>query len=237
MKQHMWLFAFLFFIAPRAWSQTSDSDSFFQGVELQVGAEIPLQVGGRVRVLLPENFYVLAGLGISPQMFTDTIGSIDNAFGLMGSSTSKAAGQAIRNAFYLDLRTGYKVRMGSKFFNGFFVDVGYSLMAGSGGNISTNDINNLTGTVYPTGANADVKAVLHSLTGHMGFTFTIGKRFLLSTEAGLVKPLASVNTVSSNNISEPQASAMRQDVDSNLKSAIVSHMWIPTLSIFGSLMF
>lgn len=217
------------------------SEAFFQGIELQVGTEFPVQFGARARVLLPADFYLLGGVGMMPQFYSDGVAALGSGIGVFNSGTSKAVGQALKNSFYFDLRAGYKIPTTNRFFDGFFIDLGYSLMVGGGGNVtSLNDVYQLTGNIYTFNAftNVDVKSVVHNVTAHAGYTFSATRRMLFTVEVGLVKPLGVVNMISVNQMTNPvETNTLRNDFDSSLSSAIRNQLIIPTGGIWASFLF
>ena len=228
----------------QAMAQTDDSgggsDTFFQGMELQAGTEIPVQIGARARIILPSDFYLLGGVGMMPQFYSDGVAGVGTGLGIFNSGTSKAVGQALRNSFYFDLRAGYKLATTNRFFDGFFIDLGYSLIVSGGGTVTNaNDIYQVTGSVYTLNAltSVDVKSIVHNITLHTGYTFSATRRFLVTVELGLVKPLGVVNTVTVNNLAEPENTRLRNDFDSAMNSAIRNQLIIPTGGIWGSFLF
>jgi hypothetical protein len=182
----------------------------------------------------------VTGIGYTPPFMGDAIGSFSNALGMEGSSSSRVMAQAMDNAFYLDVRVGYKFRTSSNYFEGFFIDVGYSLLVGGGGNPSNNDVIGTTGNIYPnltqyTGVN--VKSTLHDVTLHAGYTANVLGNFIFTGELGLVKPVASVNTVTSGNLDAYTLSQVQNDLNNSLSTDYQRYLFIPTVSIWLSYLF
>jgi hypothetical protein len=219
----------------------STNNNFIEGLEAQIGTEVPISVGVRVRADLPSDFYALAGVGYSPPFMANTIGSLANSLGMLGPNTSKVASLALNNAFVLDLGFGYKIRTSRNFFDGFFVNVGYQLMVGNGGDENITTVEGATGNIYyllPTNDTVNVKSTIHSVTGHFGYTFTGMRHLVITGEVGIIKPLAAVNRVTPNvNLTDPTDYLIVQnDVNNTLNNA-KNNLVIPTLSLWLSYMF
>jgi hypothetical protein len=222
-------------------TSVSNYSNIFQGFETQVGVEMPMQIGIRVRSLLPHDFFSVTGVGYSPAVMGDAVGNFSNALGMTASSTAKVLGQAMHNAFYLDLRAGYKVRTsGKRFFDGMYIDVGYSLLVGSGGNVGINDIANTTGGIYlglPVTANADVKSTIHDMTVHAGYTWSGIGRIILTGEVGLIKPLASINRITPNQMDPINSNLVTNDLSNKMDTTYKSQLFIPTIGLWASYLF
>jgi hypothetical protein len=222
-------------------STEPSTSNFIQGLEVQVGTEIPVQFGVRVRADLPEDFYVLSGVGYSPPFMANAIGSLANSLGMLGPNTSKVASLALNNAFVLDLGFGYKFRTSHNFFDGFFVDIGYQLMVGGGGDENITTVEGATGNIYALSSadTVNVKSTLNSITGHVGYTYTGFRHLVVTGEVGIIKPLAAVNRVTPNaNLTDPvDYIVVQNDVNNVLNSALKNNLVIPTLSIWLSYMF
>lgn len=212
--------------------------SIFRGVEFQLGSEVPVHFGGRVRVLLPSNIYVLSSIGYSTEMYADGMASLGNALGMMGVNQSRVVSQALQKALYMDFRVGYKIRTSRNFFDGFYLDLGYSLLVAGGGTVQLSTLTAATGTVYTSPGPPDVKSTLHSVVGHLGYTFSGLGRIIVSGEAGLIKPVASVNrVVAANGTSLVDMDLMQNDVNRVLDNIYKNSLLIPTFSLWVSYRF
>lgn len=212
---------------------------FFQGFEAQVGMEYPMSMQVRAKANLPQSWFATVGVGMSPAFLTDSYSSLASSLGIHGENTSKLAAAGLSNNIYLDLRGGYEFSATED--NSFYVDFGYSLSVGKGGQTDMDTIEQALDRDFfgiMQTAKPDISSSLHSLTVHVGYTKRLSNSFFLVLEAGLIKPIKSTTEVSFDSFVTPtNEEEVDREVDSYLEGVYTGEMFVPTFSAWASYLF
>ncbi|MCB0361824.1 MAG: hypothetical protein KDD35_03845 [Bdellovibrionales bacterium] len=218
------------------WS--SASAQFFQGFELQVGAELPMNTQVRGKMNFPQNWFGIIGLGFSPQFMTDSYASVASGLGIHGDNTAKLVATAMSGNFSMDLRIGYEFGGND---SGPYIDFGYELSAGKGGETDMDtvegalalDFYGIAQTAVPR-----VSSTVHSLVAHLGYSRRLSNSFILAFELGLIKPISSTNTATfTSNETSYSKELLDSEVSNYLSTVYQSEMIVPTASLWLSYLF
>lgn len=210
--------------------------SFFQGTEVIAGTELPFQVGARIKIQLPANIHMTAGLGYIPEFYADTFGGMAGGVGILGENTGEMAGKALAGAFVVDVRAAYSLDPDG----GFYAEIGYALITGGSGDVG-GDVAEAAYDFDYTGFDANdsltVESSLHTVTFHLGFLYLISERLSLLVDVGVIKPVVAKVETSANGVAAATASQIQADMDSYLEDVMVSEMFIPTGGVWLSYLF
>lgn len=217
--------------APSTFAASDDGAVFFRGWEGQAGVEGPTDLSLRLKAEFPSHFFLKLGMGYMPLFFGDTVGSFAGGMGIVGSNTGKVIGVGIENSFVMDLRWGWASKPGS----GFFIEGGYKLITGGGGDITTDDAEKALNLNYAVYGDEPVttSVIVHSLTLHGGYTFLLPEGWTLTADLGITKPVASRASVSvSYIVPYGTAQQINKDLSDHLQKTIRTQLWVPTASVW-----
>ena len=236
MLKFLGVLVFVFGFSANAFEEGYVETSFFQGTEVMVGTELPFQIGARMKIQLPWNIHLVAGLGYVPEFYADGFGTMAGSVGIMGENTAEVAGKALAGAFVVDVRAAYSLDPDG----GFFLELGYALISGGSGDVSGDVAESAYDFDY-TGFNENdtlsVEASMHALTAHIGFLYLISERLSLVLDVGLVKPIVAEVDTTASGVPAATASQIESDMNAYLEDVIVSEMFIPTASVWMSYLF
>ncbi len=153
-------------------------------VDVQLGSDFPLDVGGRVTVEGPYRLRATAAVGWMPPAYLDTINAFCTGVGWYDDTTALLIDTALQNALIARFHLGWRPfpKLGFQF------ELGYGF-AGLGGGLSGSDaISAVTGEDLPEESDEPytflVKAAAHQFDVTLGWEWTIKRHFLIRADLG-----------------------------------------------------
>ena len=213
-------------------------------VDLGVGTEFPISVGGVLTAELPHRFLLQVGAGVMPKAYVETIDGFLTSVGAYDPLVSPAVRASLSDAFVLRASVGGRPFSG----HGFEILGGYTLIKG-GGSLATADALNviLAETGYPLqapsnlGADIPIGATLHN------FHASIGWRWLVADDRLVLRAsLSYLQTVSSRIAVDipdtaaeivPYEGQINEQVNAFLGPFFSKYAKAPTLGLSGAFRF
>ena len=153
--------------------------------ELEAGVEVPLQIATRAKANFNSEFYATAGLGMSMDFLMGINSALVGGVGIVGEQTAEVVESALSNAIVVDLRGGWNLHR----FNGLYVEAGYLLMMGGGGDVTVEQLEGAFGVEYSanplqmsTASQFSIGSDIHALTFHAGYRWEINNNWLFNVD-------------------------------------------------------
>ncbi len=227
----------------------SPSSFAFESLEIEAGIEMPFQVATRAKANFNNEFYSTFGVGLSMDFLMGINSAMASGLGIVGEGTSEVIESALSNSVVFEVRGGWNLHR----FNGLYVEAGYLYMMGGGKEVSVDQMEQAFGTRYTANplmmsnqSQFNIASDLHALTLHAGYRWEINESWLISFDAGLIKPFLSTTDVTIENVfrgtgSSAQANevaqALKSHVEKETDGVYLSQLFIPTASVWLSFVF
>jgi len=151
-------------------------------VDLGVGTELPISVGGLLTVEVPHRWLLQLGLGVMPRAYADAIDSVLTQAGAYDAVVSNVVRNSLGNSLVLRVSGGIR-----PFANhGFELMGGYTLMT-MGGSVAATDVVNAalleSGSSFQApetlGAGVPLSATLHNIHASIGWRWLLADDHLV----------------------------------------------------------
>lgn len=169
-------------------SLASAQDDRGSHLDLDFGTDLPLSVGGSLRLELPSGFHASTGLGGLPKSYVSMINGVVVAFGGYDDATATLVEDALQSSLVWRSHVGYIWP------RGFYLDVGYTLGALAGGS-STQDVLETSTGLARTRDESDrryaIESVIHLLDIEVGYQHEFLEHLVLRVAVGFAATVAS----------------------------------------------
>jgi hypothetical protein len=173
---------------------------------VSAGTHFPVDVGARVQAEGPLRLQLATGVGVMPGPYVDFLNTLLVELGAYSDTEAALIEAALHNSLIWRTHVGWRPFPRS----GFYVQLGYTLVALGGGLTAAEAISAVTGRPVPDeassgGVEVTVDATLHQLSGEVGWQWMLGERWMLQASVGGFGTLAA-----STQLSAPNASRLAQ---------------------------
>lgn len=213
-------------------------------LDLGVGTEFPISVGGVLTAELPHRFLLQLGAGVMPRAYADTIDGFLTSVGAYDAVISQAVRASLSDAFVL------RASLGGRPFSahGFEILAGYTLIKG-GGSLSTAGALDaiLAETGYPLQApeslpaDIPIGATLHNIHASIGWRWLVADdRLVLRASLSYFQTVASQVTVDIPDTATevvPFEAEINEQVSSYLGPFFSKYAKAPTLGLSAAFRF
>ena len=205
---------------------SSSRSRWFKGYEIIAGAEMPYQFGGRFKVNINRDYYVMAGAGLNAEFLSAANEGVVTNIGQVATEDGVLVGQSMKGGVVFDLIAG----MNLSSVKNVSIQAGYSYLAAAGGEVNGQDVFdaqlqfpvNIGGTGI-----SDVQSTIHSLRFDVNYKWKLSKFSIYGT-FGIIKPI-SVTTTASNILNTFQKDQFETYIDE-----LITPLFIPTAAIWLS---
>ena len=219
------------------------SFQFLKDHSVEVGVELPLNLGVHGSILLTDTTYIRLGGGYVYEKFLGVFSAVAPRFGYITKAQADLMVDVLKSSLYLDGRIGWRPYAKSRE-GGPYIELGISSMLFGKGKTDAatvrkaldvgDDINDIE-------AHFSVKSNVYNATFHLGYQIPFAKNLRLNVDAGIMKIFhAQPVKLSSVELERlPQKlEQLPQDKYNKLSKLLVEKGWVfPTVSVWISFMF
>lgn len=202
--------------------------------DLELLTDVPMQVGGRFGLELPERVRVGLTLGVLPEGYVQLIDAILVGAGAFDAQTGDLIEAALRSSLVVRARVGWHPVADE----GFYFDVGYTLATLGGGIGGQTLIAAVTGRDAPEADGLgrleyDVASTLHMLDLEIGWRFALDERWSLRVALGFAGTVASSTTVAPTYrpLRPEEVAAFTASAEAYLDDIYTGYVHAPTVSV------
>ncbi len=188
---------------------------FLDKLTVEMGTELPIQIGIRAHGDINDSFYASAGVGYLPEFYS---GMVDTFTLGTTVEASKINSKSIGDSIVIDLRGGWRSKSSTKF----YIDGGYTGFIGGKGHADGGMMNDFIDfNKYFLNDDFTVKSNLHSLNVHVGMRYKVSQKMQMAFEAGIIKPLNATVTVEGFADSQFNLDNLARDLGAEWKNAFI----------------
>jgi hypothetical protein len=213
-------------------------------LDLGVGTEAPISVGGIATLEVPHGILFQVGAGVMPQAYAQAIDSLLTSVGAYDAVVSSVVRGSISNSFVL--RTSIGLRPFEN--HGFEIMGGYTLLTG-GGSVATADVLNAiltesgSAVQAPAGLGGDIplSATLHNVHASLGWRWLLANDHLvIRASLSYLQTVASridVKIPASASVLVPYQGQINDTVNAYLGPYFAKYAKAPTLGLSAAVRF
>ena len=161
-------------------------------LDIEVGTDVPISIGGMVSLQVPYGIRLSTGLGAMPAGFVTLINEVVTSLDGYGDATAALVEQTLQNSLIWRTHIGWIADFG------LYVDAGYTLATLGGGSSVEDIIVGIVG-VEPSSRGAareyDIESTLHMLDIEVGWKGVFWDAFIVRAAVGFSGTIASTTTV------------------------------------------
>jgi len=209
-------------------------------LEAGVGTDFPIQVGLRAGLETPQRIRLSTSLGVLPRPYVNAVNGVLVGAGAYDRVTGDVIKDTLSSSLVWRTHVGFRPFANS----GFYVDVGYGLVALGGGTTAAALLAELTGQTLPQGhsdLDVSVHSTLHMFDVEFGWRIPLSHSFVVWAALGGAFTFASSTRLSvqpTGDADFDQAARQLAGTGANyLDHVYRSYVFTPVISLGGSYVF
>ena len=210
------------------------SFQFLKDHSVELGVELPLNLGIHGSVRLTDTTYIRLGAGYVYEKFLGVFSKVAPHFGYISEDEAFLMVDVLKNSVYLDGRIGWRPYAKSHE-GGPYAELGISSMLFGKGEVDAHTVRGVLNTGDDIEKPYSIKSNVYNVTFHLGYQIPFAKNLRLNVDTGIIKvfyasPVQSHSTESIQKLPEGKHDSLRR--------LLVDKGWVfPTVSVWISFMF